>query len=301
MLFRIEGSSGFDPKPRTYNVAEYNTPEINKNDIDNYIAQKIREEINGTQNRELLSYSKSLATCILKYNRFADNELHIYDTKCNANYINYISPHNKFKFKSYFIQDRINNKPFFTGNGNIKLLHFIIDVSNNALVDEYLKKYTGKGKKFFASPEKDHEVIVMNPQCDMVIHEYMPSVYILYALQLTYNFLNNKHILFSLLNDLKNMNNAEFMFCPNERQALICLVLYLSNKWEQEYQISKNIYNYSDADTKIPTYYDPLWQFHDIITDKDFNLSLFLSTYNRNVVSDLFWKYCYIYLKNCCS
>lgn len=47
MLFRIEDISGFDPKLRTYDVDEFTAPFVDKQQVDEHIALKIREEING--------------------------------------------------------------------------------------------------------------------------------------------------------------------------------------------------------------------------------------------------------------
>lgn len=101
MLFRIEDISGFGANLRTYNVEDFSKPIIEKTQIDNYIANLIRDEINGAQGRKILSYSKSLATCLLKYNNFTDNELHI----CNAtklNYFSYVSRSGIWNYKDYY-------------------------------------------------------------------------------------------------------------------------------------------------------------------------------------------------------
>jgi|GEM_PF-6122264 len=295
MLFRIEDISGFDSKLRTYDVEEFITPLVDKELVDKYIALKIREEINGSKSRDVLSYSKSLATCILKYNKYTDNELHICIINGWKDYISYISPKDNERWKLYSIQDRINEKPLFTKSGQIQLLSFIIDVSNNTLVDEYLRYYTNVGKKILASPEKDSEVVVMNPPNDLIINHYMDAVYILYALQLRYGFLSNVNVQRDLILELINMDAFRFEYCPNERVAFIYLILYLSANWQYEYQISQKIYDYIEKEEHLSTYYDPILKFHGIMKD-DFEESYILSTYNENVLSDLFWKYCGRYL-----
>lgn len=295
MLFRIEDISGFDPKLRTYDVDEFTTPSVDKEQVDKYIALKIREEINGSKSRELLSYSKSLATCILKYNKYTDNELHICIINGWKDYISYISPNDNERWKLYSIQDRLNEKPLFNKRGQIQLLNFIIDVSNNTLVDEYLKYYTNIGKKILASPEKDSEVVVMNPPNDLIINQYMDAVYILYALQLRYRFLSNVNVQKALILELINMEAFRFEYCPHERVAFINLILYLSANWQYEYQISQKIYGYLEKEEHLSINYDPILQFHGIMKD-DFEESYNLSTYNGNVLSDLFWKHCGRYL-----
>lgn len=71
--------------------------------------------------------------------------------------------------------------------------------------------------------------------------------------------------------------------------------VYLSANWQYEYQISQKIYEYIEKEEHLSTYYNPILQFHGIMKD-DFEESYTLSTYNENVLSDLFWKYCGRYL-----
>lgn len=47
-----------------------NNPVINFSKLNKYIAKKFRKCVNGAGNRSLLSYSKSSATCLLKYNNY---------------------------------------------------------------------------------------------------------------------------------------------------------------------------------------------------------------------------------------
>lgn len=290
MLFRIEDISGFDTKTRTYNIEEHVSPFLSKEEVDSYIARKIREEINGSKNRSILSYSKSLATCILKYNKFTDNELHIYSPEF-INKISYKTSKNNEKQKSYMIQNRIGGKHLFNNkSGKIQLLNFVIDVSNNSLVDQYLRYYTNVGMDPYASPEKDKEVVVMNPTNDLIINQYMDAVYILYALQLKYNFLGNIIIRKDLLMELDNLDTFRFKN-PDEKKAFIKLIIYLCNKWNIEKLISQRIYNYSKKEKFFLAHYDPILQFHGIMRDS-FEDSYHLKTYNENILSDLFWKYC---------
>lgn len=88
MLFRIEDTQNSAANHRRYSLSIEQLPSIRLGDLDVYIANEVRKEINNTNNRKLLSYSKSLGVCLLKYNRFADNELHIVADN-NVNYICY--------------------------------------------------------------------------------------------------------------------------------------------------------------------------------------------------------------------
>lgn len=294
MLFRIENSQGYQPNLRTYDTAEFVTPIIDKAEVDTFIAQEIRKQLNGHKARNMLSYSKSLAACLLKYNKFTDNELHIFFNAC-ADCIAYVSHKGNTMCRHYALVYRLYDVPLFNKSGTIQLLGFVVDVSDNALVDDYLRKYTGVGLKKVASPEKDSEVIVMNPSNDTVISEYLDSVYLLYALQFKYNFLNDADIYENLIAEITALDDVRFDGCPDERFALIELIRYLSWNWREERSISGDIYKYSEQEFRPSACYDPIMQFNDILKD-DFEESLHLSDYNDNVVSDLFWKYCGIYL-----
>ena len=139
MLFRIEDVSGFSLASLR---SEYDSCYIKKGEVDKKIATFIRDEVNGSKDRRILSYSKSLAACLLKYNKFTDNELHIcFD---NINFIQYASPKGYHKIKDYVIQDRLANIKLFNPqklNDVIELTHFVVDVSNNEILDNYLRHF----------------------------------------------------------------------------------------------------------------------------------------------------------------
>lgn len=225
MIFRVEKYGEIDFNNRYYDVDESNAPVIDKDDIDEYIAEKIRYAINGSKNRQILSYSKSLATCLLKYNKFEDNVLHICRTNSDCNYINYISPKGKEKLREYNLAKRINaTRSVFKKDGKIELLRFVIDASNNEIVDEYLRCYQDKGMKKRISPEKDAEIVIMNPPNDNPIYNYMSFVYMLYALQMKYNILNVFNIRERLIYDIMEMDDFYFYeHCDN--QKTICYLI----------------------------------------------------------------------------
>ena len=236
MLFRIEDVSGFDPNYREYDPENYDYPLVDKEEIDIYIASEIRKQINCSNEREVLSYSKSLATCLLKYNNFADNELHI----MSSNYLNslwYINSNGEYERKPYHIKKRLNGKRLFQDSGKIKITNFIIDVSDNRLLEKFLQTYTGIGRKSYASPEKDHEVIVMHPINDFSICNYMNSIYTVYALNLKYNFLKKPFIVRNIVKELKELDDFRFQI-PLERSAIIRLIYYLAYHWKHELKIS---------------------------------------------------------------
>lgn len=85
ICFRIEDGANCSGILRNYKIKDEDLPVINKNDVEDYIAEEIRKQVNGSKDRKLLSYSKSLGVCLLKYNDYVDNELHI----CYRNDIGY--------------------------------------------------------------------------------------------------------------------------------------------------------------------------------------------------------------------
>lgn len=290
LYFRIEDISGFGDNPRTYDLNSNHYHKVKKEDIDIYIADLIRKEVNGSKFRTVFSYSKSLAACLFKYNPYVDNELHIFDCDL-CDFIVYISQKNNNECRWYSINDRLSCQRFFNKNGFINLTNFVIDISDNRGLNRYLQEYTGVGLKKMASPQKDCEVIVMHPFNDLVLYNYLNSIYVLYALQLKYHFLNDYFIRCSLINRIWNMDSFRFMYYPNERLSLICIINYLSQCWEFEKDISQKIYEYSKNESRTPPYYDSILQFHGILED-DIDDSIALSDYNGNVISDLFFEYC---------
>ena len=80
-LFRIEDINGFNPITRVYQNENSNYPVIEAGKLDQYIAEEIRKCVNGSRSRSFLSYSKFLTTCLLKYNNYTDNKLHIFAHK----------------------------------------------------------------------------------------------------------------------------------------------------------------------------------------------------------------------------
>lgn len=95
------------------------------------------------------------------------------------------------------------------------------------------------------------------------------------------------------LDMLKNLDNRFFIDCPTERITLIHIILYLSDNWETEYNLSKKIYCFNN--NCLPTYYDPISQFNDILQD-NFLDSYSLRSYHYNAVSELIWDHCALHL-----
>lgn len=289
MLFRIEDSENPDGHHREYEIPYENHPKLKLLELENYLANEIRKEINNTLDRKLLSYSKSLGVCLLKYNKFADNELHI-----NINSMD--------DFVCFFSLKDQNSvcAPFNLSNGlyglaskdkesEIILRNFQVDVSDNNLLDRYLLMATGIGRKKVASPEKDKEVLLMQSPNDIVISTYSESVYLLYALSLKFGM--KKSIYENLMNKICTLENFRFQSCgESERHGLIEIIDYLYRCGEYEKEMSQRILQDSLAAETVPVYYDSISQLHNIQQDS-FEESYMLSDYNNNIVSYWIWYY----------
>ncbi len=294
MLFRIENTSG-DNIRSSYDPEDYSFPVVVKADIDQVIASMIRSEVNGAADREILSYSKSLAACILKYNKYADNELHIFEEGLSLDSILY-EDSKRLSRDPYQISGRVycgSERPYFEDSGEITLRDFVIDISDNELLDSYLRMYTGTGRKLMASPEKDSEVVVMNPNNDLVIEQYAEAVYTLYALQYRYRFLQNPSAHYELISKIVRLHDGRFACCEDdERRGIIDIINYLACCWNYEYSISQGIYEYFRASENFLPAYNPVYEF-DSIVNEDFDEAYRNSDYNGNIVSELCWRICY--------
>ncbi|MBD5472678.1 MAG: hypothetical protein HDR20_07220 [Lachnospiraceae bacterium] len=298
IYFRIEDIASGTGMQRNYKIEVEDLPVMNKQNVEYYIAEEIRKEVNGSKDRNLLSYSRFLGVCLLKYNEYVDNELHIcYENSMfYENTIRYITPRH-FKRKNYSLETGLSPYRLFNGNGEIKLVNFVLDIANNKLLNDYLLKFTNTGLKQYASPEKDYEVIMMQTNSDLKIERYIDSIYLLYALQIKYKFLHNRIIVDKVINDIYQLDAFRFEGCEQERQAIILLVTYLFSETLKEEIVFEEMFKYSEKREHFFGYYNSLLQLHGIMYD-DFEDAYHLSDYNDNVVSDIFWKYCMIYGKN---
>lgn len=299
ILFRIEDVSGFDSNLRLYNPDIYNSISIDGAQFDKTIATMIRNEVNGAKSRNLHSYSKSLATCLLKYNKYTDNELHVFID--NAKYYDkvfYSNYQDIDKIRDYSIMDRVNdNCTYLNEMGPVQLQSFVIDVSDNTLTNRYLRKYTGVGLKKRASPEKDKEVVIFNPLYDIVVKKHMDAMYVIYALQMKYGFLNNEIIKVNLMNDIYNIDARMFDNSENERIAICEVIKYLATYMEWEKSTSEAILKESEHKVHLSMYYDAILQYHGIQCSSIEATINIIDFYNFDVISDLALKYCYRFLK----
>ena len=299
IYFRIEDRANSLGIQRKYQIPVEELPIIDKQEVEDYIAEEIRKEVNGSRDRGLLSYSKSLGVCLLKHNECTDNELHI----CRVNEfwyensIQYITSYNEFRSKYYSLESGLDRQKLFKYNGKIKLYNYVIDIANNTILNKYLLNFTKHGLKQYASPEKDSEVIMMQAYNDVMIERYIDSIYILYALQLKYGFLRRQEVVENIIDEILKLEEFRFYECEQERGAIIFLVRYLYYNSEYEKSINKAIFKYLDSKEHVSLYYDSILQFHGILHE-DFGEAYTLSDYNDNVVSAIFWKYCMCF-RNC--
>jgi hypothetical protein len=152
-------------------------------------------------------------------------------------------------------------------------------------------KYTNAGLQQYASPEKDSEVVMMQAKNDVVIERYIDSIYILYALQLKYHFLRSQTVVENLIKEVKQLQDFRFDGCEQERDAIIFLIQYLYRNREYEIKVNQKIFNYMEKKDHLSLSYDSILQYHGIMHN-DFEDSYYLSDYNDNVISEIFWKYC---------
>ena len=132
ICFRMEDVSDITGIRRNYNIEDENLPIMKKTEVESYIANQIRKQINGSKDRILLSYSKSLAICLLKYNQYCDNELHIYfNCSISPNIITYYDEKGNFICKNYSLQDALNKNLQFGVADRIRIKNFILDLSDN--------------------------------------------------------------------------------------------------------------------------------------------------------------------------
>lgn len=293
LYFRIEDVANAEGIYRKYQLPKDMLPEVNKQDVEYFIADEIRKQVNGSNSRNLLSYSKSLGVCLLKYNEYTDNELHIcyVDDFEYEDYIWYITDKNNYKSKHFSLHSGVYGEKLFKKEGKIILENFVMDIADNVLLKIFLEKYTRVGLKQYASPEKDWEVIMMQADNDIVIERYIDSVYILYALQLKYKFLKDWNVVEQIKEEILRLDNVRFDGCEQKRKAIIFLVQYLYYKREIEIKMNRKIFKCTK--NHISMFYDSLFQYHGIMKG-DFEEAYYLSDYN-NVVSEIFWRYCMEY------
>lgn len=289
MLFRIEDSENPYGFHREYSIPIEKLPRVKMDELEGYLAEEIRKEVNNANDRKLLSYSKSLGVCLLKYNKYTDNEVHINKLDIHDFVYYYDVEVGKYECKPYSLAYGLYDIEFEHKKKEIVLLNFKIDVSDNNLLDAYLRKITGMGRKKVASPEKDKEVLLMQSAEDMIISTYSDSVYLLYALFMKYGM--EELIYTNLINKIYLLENFRFEFCGEvERYALIEIINYLYFKGKYEMELSPSIFQDSRKEDYLPVYYDPILQLHEI-QNESFEESYMLGDYNGNVVSDWIWHF----------
>ncbi len=293
LLFRIDTSSGFNDNPRQYGFQE--TEPINWSEIERFIAEEIAKEINGSNKRRLISYSKSLGVCLLKYNKYLDNGLHFLNIPSHtlAGYTELCYRiGNQTHCINYFMQDGICDLPF----EEVELINFFVDVSDNNIVQDYFQKHLKRGKKQFASPEKDKEVVLMRLLDEKVIDaDNLDIVYILYGLGIRYDFLRDDRILNELTRDINNAFH-EGRYSEDELQAIICLINYMAYQGSYERTLSKATRERNSISERIPYCSDPIYKY-DTIINSSFQDAYEMSDYSENVITHALWKWCKIFLE----
>ena len=290
MLFRTEDSF-CDEESLVFQNREF----LQQIDFSNYelnktIADLVRAEVNCSQGRKLISFSASLAACLLKYNQYATGPLHIYYNMMYDNIL--IEVQNQDMVLPYSIVNRYYPNDRFIFEGKIK--SFVIDIANNEALNSYLKNHTGVGKKARANPQKDGEVVVLNPSPNRnsVLETYVSALYILYALQYRYGFISNPLYVNRLIERIVALDQGRFINCPQEQTVICSMVLYLSYYWQYESKVSKEIIEYTNKNYCTPVFY-PNGQFYEII-NPEFSFDELWNDRSdiEDVVTATIWKTC---------
>lgn len=239
LCFRVEDENGLEPKAREYGWNTSFATHVNASEADELIAQEIRRQINGSNDRSIFSCSKSLGVVLFKYNILSDNPLYLIPfDNCNIVIFDAMSKKGNLKPKCmpYDITDL--DYPFSRQFGckEIALKYYIIDVENGEILDKYLKRYTGKGKHPRAPVQKDSEIVIRHIVNELVVKNYISTVYLLYCLQYKTKFLYKNTVMESLL-DLF----GEFVDNEDELNALCLIAKYLYTNWNYEKEISDKL------------------------------------------------------------
>lgn len=299
MLFRIENCGNISGKRRDCQLPKP-PPIIPFSELQHWLAVEIRKAVNGANNRRLLSYSKSLGVCLLKYNRFADNALHLnrQDAQGYAVY-SVLEKHPEVSCARFDLEHGLYD---FEGNDlrkawdkDVLLSQFQADISDNDLLDAYLRRMTGGGRKLYASPQKDHEVLRLQSPEDcaaqsqehFMVHTYLYAVYLLYGLFWKYGMDEQLH--YRLCRDIMQLDKFHFTYCgEEERSGLLHIIFYLYSEGNRERAMAARTFAACMAQPDFCTHYSPIWQLYDI-QQNPFDYALALSDYNSNVVSDCIW------------
>lgn len=263
-LFHIEDENGLNPVERSYGKLEpIEIPSVN---VDRHIADEIGAEVNGKKSRKIFSCSKSLGICLFKYNLLADNPLHIInlDRKPKLNTVIY-KKRDQYQITNYniasFNYPRERKPP--KSRASIVLLNYIIDVSNNDKLDQYLRYYTTekKGKKARVSMEKDKEVVMRHIDAsDVIKGDYeIAALYLLYALQYKTGFLTNEQAFDAIYDALYSDLQVE----AGQTKALHYALLHMTHHIKSERDNHELIRKYAIGQPKVA--YDAYDMAYDII------------------------------------
>lgn len=264
MFFRIEDNNGFNPKLREYNKDSFESPFIKSSDADKYIAEEIRKEVNGANERSLFSCTRSLGVALFKYDYYADNFIIIeYDLEDE---VRLEVKDTRIERSCYYdILDLNYPLKHLYPNKKIKIFNFSIAVDNDKYLNRYLKAYTGIGKKKFAAVEKDSEVIIKHMNDDIKVSQHIDALYILYALQWRTNFLK----CYYSREYLKNVYD-KLEIDKSEREAFYKITSYLYCELENEKKMSQRILREKLNDSRGFVGCDSYEIAYNLLTPKNF-------------------------------
>lgn len=295
MIFRIEDTSNPDGNHRKYSIPLNECPKMPLSDLGGFISNEIRKEVNNAKDRRLLSYSKSLMICLMKYNQYANNELHI-NTEINYNSCGFIQiiHDSKSLYIPFDLRYDLSSIKECLQDLSIILRNFAIDIADNELLDIFLKDNTETHRKKVASPEKDHEVLLFQSPNDIVLTEYLQQAYILLALSIRYSLPSS--VANYIIKQINALDDYRFSYYPHERAALIYIIRHIYYNQSFEKQVLKTI----REDEVLRICYDSIYQFKSII-DRETSFDEICNDdfyYNCNVVSDIIMKAYSLYLNS---
>lgn len=259
MYFRVENENGTHPNLREYNRNIFENPFISSSEADRYIAEEIRKQVNGADDRCLFSCTRSLAVALLKYNYIGDNPLIIME--CEENIVLVQLTNDKLSCTEYDIHNLGYPLKRYYPDMDIKICNYVLAVDDNNAFEKYIHNYVRTHRKKEASPQKDCEVVIKHMTDNLKITKHIDAVYILYALQMRTNFLKNELSRYYLENVYNELDISE-----EERQAFITITNYLCYNKKYEKRISKTIISEKLKEQRISMYYDAYWIACDILT-----------------------------------
>lgn len=287
MLFHIED----EYRQREYNWNSCAIVQTTGEQINKIIAEEIRKQINGSNNRSVFSASKCLGTVLFKYNQIMTNPLHL--IKMEPSFVDFSFINEYGRWERDLVCFYLDNPNYFErrfGRNEIRLNNYVIDISNDKLIHEYLKESINIGKKYYAACEKDQEVIVRHITNQLIItEEFLDAVYFLYGLNVCSNFLFHYEILNLIISELSCITNDEEII-----KAFYILIQYLVRYGRYDFIMSlPNINPLIELPRFYQDAYTSIIQLFNKKINKEYRLlelNDYIIHYNYSRLVDIIWN-----------